>query len=221
MDINAKTIKCETVWKTNLSLPLVNRGNVRDIYSVGSDKLLIVTTDRLSAFDVVMPTPIPNKGKVLNQISLFWFEKFKDLIPNHVITADLDSMGFDQDFLHKFGSILAGRSVLVHRAKPLPVECVVRGFLAGSGWKDYLKTGKVCGYALRPGLKQCEELLQPIFTPSTNAKVGHDENISFDEVIDLIGKELARDVKMLSLQIYKEGVEYAKTRGIIIADAKF
>ena len=143
MDINAKTIKCETVWETNLSLPLVNRGKVRDIYSVGSDKLLIVTTDRLSAFDVVLPTPIPCKGKVLNQISLFWFEKFKNLIPDHVITGDLDRMGFDQDLLGKFGSILTGRSVLVHRAKPLPVECVVRGFLAGSGWKDYLKTGTI------------------------------------------------------------------------------
>jgi len=219
--MGAETGKYETVWETNLSLPLVNRGKVRDIYAVGGDRLLIVTTDRLSAFDVVMPTPIPNKGKVLNQISLFWFEKFKDLIPNHVITADLDRMGFDQDFLHKLGSILAGRSVLVHRANPLPVECVVRGFLAGSGWKDYLKTGKVCGQALRPGLKQCEELLQPIFTPSTKAKVGHDENIGFDEVIDLIGKELARDVKRLTLQLYKEGLEYAKTCGIIIADAKF
>ncbi len=219
--MDAETVKCETVWETNISLPLVNRGKVRNIYEVGGDKLLIVTTDRLSAFDVVMPTPIPYKGKVLNQISLFWFEKLKDLIPDHVITADLDRMGFDQGFLREFRSILAGRSVLVHRAKPLPVECVVRGFLAGSGWKDYLKMGKVCGQALRPGLKQCEELLQPIFTPSTKAKVGHDENIGFDEVIDLIGKELARDVKRLSLQIYKEGVEYAKTCGIIIADAKF
>ena len=165
----------EVVWETALPLPLVNRGKVRDIYAVGGDKLLIVTTDRLSAFDVVLPTPVPYKGKVLNQVSLFWFEKFKGFSLNHLITADLNKMGFDQAFLGKFTDVLNGRSILVHRAKPLPIECVVRGFLVGSGWKDYQKTGKVCGHALRPGLRQCEELLEPIFTPSTKATVGHDD----------------------------------------------
>ena len=211
----------ETVLETTLPLPLVNRGKVRDIYAVGGGKLLIVTTDRLSAFDVVLPTPVPYKGKVLNQISLFWFEKFKGLSLNHLITADLNKMGFDQAFLGKFTDVLNGRSILVHRAKPLPIECVVRGFLVGSGWKDYQKTGKVCGHALRPGLRQCEELLEPIFTPSTKATVGHDENISFDEAANTIGRNLAQEVKRLSLQLYKEGVGYAKTRGIIIADTKF
>lgn len=211
----------ETVWETSLPLPLVNRGKVRDIYAVGSDKLLIVTTDRLSAFDVVLPTPIPHKGKVLNQISLFWFEKFKNVVPNHILTAELNRMGFDRDFVNKFKRLLADRSVLVSRAKPLPVECVVRGFLAGSGWKEYLKTGKVCGRMLPSGLKQCEELSEPLFTPATKAAVGHDENIGFDEVAKLIGKDLAEKVRKLSIQLYKEGVSYAKTRGILIADTKF
>ncbi len=219
--MDSQVFQQETVWETKLPLLLLNRGKVRDIYAVGDNRLLIVTTDRLSAFDVVLPTPIPCKGKVLNQISLFWFEKFRNLVPNHVITAELNHTGFNVDFLNSFTNVLSGRAVLVHRAKPLPIECVVRGFLAGSGWKDYLKTGKVCGHALRPGLKQCEELLEPIFTPATKATVGHDENISFDEAVKLIGKDLAQEVKRLSIQLYKEGVEYAKTRGIIIADTKF
>ena len=142
-------------------------------------------------------------------------------MPNHIITDNLNHMGLGDDFIKEFGRILSGRSILVHRAKPLSIECVVRGFLAGSGWKDYLKTGKVCGHALRPGLRQCEELLEPIFTPSTKATVGHDENISFDEAAKLIGKDLAHEVKRLSIQLYKEGFEYAKTRGIMIADTKF
>src|SRR3990167_8686039 len=191
--MESKVFQEETVWETKLSLPLVNRGKVRDIYAVGDNKLLIVTTDRLSAFDVVLPTPIPCKGKVLNQISLFWFEKFNRLVPNHVITDNLNHTGLGDDFIKEFGNVLSGRFILVHRAKPLPVECVVRGFLAGSGWKDYLKTGKVCGHALRPGLRQCEELLEPIFTPATKATVGHDENISFDEAVKLIGRDLAQE----------------------------
>ncbi|OGW81351.1 MAG: phosphoribosylaminoimidazolesuccinocarboxamide synthase [Omnitrophica bacterium RIFCSPHIGHO2_02_FULL_51_18] len=219
--MDPKIFQEETVWETKLSLPLVNRGKVRDIYAVGDNRLLIVTTDRLSAFDVVLPTPIPCKGKVLNQISLFWFEKFNRLVPNHVITDNLNHTGLGDDFIKEFGNVLSGRFILVHRAKPLPVECVVRGFLAGSGWKDYLKTGKVCGHALRPGLRQCEELLEPVFTPSTKATVGHDENISFNKAVKLIGRDLAQEVKRLSTQLYKEGVEYAKTRGIIIADTKF
>ena len=213
--------KQNTVWETALSLPLVNRGKVRDIYAVGEDKLLIITSDRLSAFDVVLPTPIQDKGKVLNQISLFWFEKFKDLVPNHIITADVDKMELPAEVLKSYRNELEGRSILVHRAKPLPVECVVRGFLAGSGWKDYLKTGKVCGHALPPGLQQCEELPELLFTPATKATVGHDMNISFDETVKLVGKEIADKVRALSIQIFKEGVKYAKTKGIIIADTKF
>jgi phosphoribosylaminoimidazole-succinocarboxamide synthase len=211
----------ETVWETKLPLTLVGRGKVRDIYAVGEDKLLIVTTDRLSAFDVVLPTPIPDKGRVLNQISLFWFDKFKGLVPNHVITADLDRMGLDPKLLQTFRPKLSGRSVLVHRAKPLPVECVVRGFLAGSGWKDYLKTGEVCGHKLPPGLQQCQELPEPLFTPATKATIGHDINIGFDDVVKLVGKDIAGRVRALTLQIFKEGVAYGKTHGILIADTKF
>lgn len=215
------TMKSETVRETYLPLPLVNRGKVRDIYAVGSDKLLIVTSDRLSAFDVVLPTPIPDKGKVLNQISLFWFGKFKSLVPNHLITADVDRMGLDAKILDEHRKSLSGRSVLVHRAKPLPVECVIRGFLTGSGWKDYLKTGKVCGHELPKGLRQCQELPEPIFTPATKATVGHDMNIGFDEVVKLVGAGIAAEIRKLSLKIYKEGVRYAKNCDILIADTKF
>ena len=216
-----KALQNETVWETRLPLPLVNRGKVRDIYAIGEDKLLIVTTDRLSAFDVVLPTPILDKGKVLNQISLFWFEKFKTLVPNHLITADVEKMGLDPKLLKEFKPQLLGRSILVWRAKPLPVECVVRGFLAGSGWKDYQKTGRVCGHALPAGLRQSEELPKPIFTPATKATVGHDMNIDFNQTVKLIGGELAEKIRHLSLEIYKKGVEYAKTREILIADTKF
>ncbi len=223
----------ETVWETKLPLPLLSRGKVRDIYAVGQDKLLIVTTDRLSAFDVVLPTPIPDKGRVLNQISLFWFEKFRSIVPNHVITADVEEIvrqiagsnkGSDpvaSGGLTPYLRDLRGRSVLVHRADPLPVECVVRGFLAGSGWKDYQKTGKVCGHALPAGLTQCQELPEPIFTPATKATVGHDMNISFEEAAKLTGREVAEKARDLSLKLYKEGVKFAKTCGIIIADTKF
>ncbi len=210
-----------TVWETKLPLKLLNRGKVRDIYEVSADKLLIITTDRLSAFDVVLPSPIPDKGKVLNQISLFWFEKFKKLVPNHILTADVKKMGFDARFVKEHGASLQGRSILVHRAQPLPVECVVRGFLAGSGWKDYLKTGKVCGHALPSGLRQCEELKEPLFTPATKASVGHDMNIDFNETVKLVGAKVATQIRDLSIKIYKEGVKYAKTRGILIADTKF
>ncbi len=219
MSIQMKT--SETVWETSLPLPLLNRGKVRDIYAVGQDKLLIVTTDRLSAFDVVLPTPIPDKGRVLNQISLFWFEKFKKLVPNHLVTADIKKMGLEEELVREHGQALAGRSVLVHRAKPLPVECVVRGFLAGSGWKDYQKTGKVCGHQLPKGLSQCQELPEPIFTPATKATVGHDMNIGFEEVAGLVGEEIASKIRNLSIKIFKEGVKYAKTCGILIADTKF
>ncbi len=216
-----RTSSSSTVWETSLPLPLVNRGKVRDIYSVGKDRLLIVTTDRLSAFDVVLPSPIPDKGKVLNQISLFWFKKFEALVPNHIIASDVDKMGFEKSFVKEYGRTLSGRSILVHRAQPLPVECVVRGFITGSGWKDYNKTGKVCGHPLPAGLKQCQELAEPLFTPSTKAAVGHDMNIDFDETVKLVGKRVADKIRTLTLTLYKRGVHYAKTRGILIADTKF
>ena len=211
----------QTVWETNLPLPLLNRGKVRDIYEAGKDKLLIVTTDRLSAFDVVLPSPVPNKGKVLNQISLFWFDKFKKIVANQLIASDIGKMGFDKNFTEEYGPLLKGRSILVHRARPLPVECVVRGFLAGSGWKDYQKTGKVCGHSLPKGLRQCEELPQPIFTPATKATSGHDINIDFNETVKLTGKRVAQDIRRLSIKLYKEGVRFAKKKGILIADTKF
>ena len=211
----------KTVWETHLSLPLVARGKVRDIYAVGKDKLLIVTTDRLSAFDVVLPTPIPAKGKVLNQISLFWFNRMKKVVPNHILASDVKKMGFDKSFIKQFGADIEGRSILVHRAKPLAIECVVRGFLAGSGWKDYQKTGKVCGHALPAGLRQCEELPEPLFTPATKAVEGHDMNIDFEAAAKITGRAIAEKARALSIKIYKEGVKYAKTKGILIADTKF
>lgn len=219
--MNTRSDLTETVWETKLSLPLLNRGKVRDIYAVDADKLLIITTDRLSAFDVVLPTPIPDKGRVLNQISLFWFKKFKDIVPNHILTADVDAMGLSPTFLKEFRSTIAGRSVLVHRAKPLPIECVARGFITGSGWKDYLKTGKVCGHTLPKGLQQCQELAEPLFTPATKAVEGHDMNISFSEAVELVGQDIAEETRDLTIRIYKEGVAYAKTCGILIADTKF
>ena len=217
-----KTSSASTpVWETSLPLPLLNRGKVRDIYEVGSDKLLIITTDRLSAFDVVRPLPVPDKGRVLNQISLFWFKKFEKLVPNHILASGVNDMGFEKSFVKEFGRTLEGRSILVRRTKPLPVECVARGFLAGSGWKDYQKTGKVCGHALPEGLRQCQELPKPIFTPATKATVGHDMNIDFKAASALVGKSTAQKIRDLTLTIYKKGVEYAKTRGIVIADTKF
>ncbi len=209
------------VWETSLPLPLLNRGKVRDIYEAGKDRLLIVTTDRLSAFDVVLPSPIPDKGKVLNQISLFWFKKMAKVVPNHIITADIRKMGFDKKFLKEYGRQIEGRSILVHRAKPLAIECVVRGFLAGSGWKDYQKTGKVCGHALPKGLQQCQELPQPLFTPATKAVEGHDMNIDFEAAAKITGRAIAEKARALSIKIYKEGVKFAKTKGIVIADTKF
>lgn len=219
--MSVKTLSSKTVWQTSLPLPLVNRGKVRDIYEVGKDKLLIITTDRLSAFDVVLPTPIPQKGKVLNQISLFWFKKMEKLVPNHILTADVKKMGFDKEFVKEYGPVLEGRSILVHRAQPLPIECVVRGFITGSGWKDYQKTGKVCGHQLKPGLRQCEEFSEPLFTPATKAVEGHDENIDFEAAAKLTGGTTARKVRELSIKIYKAGVKFAKTKGILIADTKF
>ncbi len=191
------------------------RGKVRDIYDLG-DKLLIVATDRLSAFDVVLPTPIPDKGRVLTQLSLFWFNLLKDVAPNHVLSATDFPAPFDS---HK--DDLAGRSMVVRKAQPLPIECVVRGYVSGSGWKDYRATGKICGIALPLGLRESDRLPQPIFTPATKAAVGHDENISFEQAASLVGKELAERVRAISLEIYRRASAYAEPRGILLADTKF
>ena len=191
------------------------RGKVRDIYDLG-DKLLIVATDRLSAFDVVMPTPIPDKGKVLTQLSLFWFTLLKEVIPNHVISAT--------EFPAPFGAYrdeLLGRSMVVRKTQPLPIECVVRGYVSGSGWKDYKATGKICGIALPAGLRESDRLPEPIFTPATKATSGHDENISFEQAVALVGSEVAEKVRALSIEIYKRAAAYAEPRGIILADTKF
>jgi phosphoribosylaminoimidazole-succinocarboxamide synthase len=204
------------VWETNLpGIHFLNRGKVRDLYEVG-DRLLLIATDRLSAFDVVLPTPIPDKGRVLTQLSLFWFDLLRDVLPNHVIT----STDFPPE-LDAYRAQLEGRSMLCRRAKPLPIECVVRGYLVGSGWKDYRATGKVCGIALPAGLRESERLPEAIFTPSTKATSGHDENISFDQAVATIGGELAERVRAVSLEIYRRAVAYAEPRGIILADTKF
>jgi phosphoribosylaminoimidazole-succinocarboxamide synthase len=204
------------VWETHFSgLVLAGRGKVRDIYDLG-DRLLVVATDRLSAFDVVLPTPIPDKGRVLTQLSLFWFNLLGDVLPHHVLSA--------ADFpapLDRFRDELEGRSMLVRKAKPLPIECVVRGYLSGSGWKDYLATGKICGIALPAGLRESDRLPKPIFTPATKATSGHDENISFDKVVARIGGPLAERVRAKSIEIYRRACAYAEPRGILLADSKF
>ena len=196
-------------------LHLRGRGKVRDIYEV-DENLLIVATDRLSAFDVVLPTPIPDKGKVLTQLSLFWFDKLHGIVPNHVITAS-DFTGA----LTPYAAELAGRSMLVKRTEPIPIECVVRGYLSGSGWKDYQTTGGVCGIPLPSGLVESSQLPNPIFTPSTKATTGHDENISFEEAAARIGESLALRLRDVSIEIYSRAAAYASARGIIIADTKF
>jgi phosphoribosylaminoimidazole-succinocarboxamide synthase len=191
------------------------RGKVRDIYDLG-DKLLIVATDRLSAFDVVLPTPIPDKGRVLTQLSLFWFALLRDVIPNHVLSATELPAPFDG-----YREELEGRSMLVRKTRPLPIECVVRGYVSGSGWKDYRATGKICGIALPPGLRESEQLPQPIFTPATKAAAGHDENITFEQGASLVGKEIAERVRDVSLEIYRRAAAHAEPRGILLADTKF
>ena len=195
----------------------VARGKVRDIYEVG-EYLLIVATDRLSAFDVVLPDPTPDKGKVLTQLSKFWFDRFSGLVANHVV--ETDAMRFPAS-LAPFRVQLEGRAMLARKASPLPVECVVRGYLAGSGWNDYRKTGAVCGIKLPADMKQAEKLPEPIFTPSTKATAGHDENISQQQAAALVGIDLAREIGEVSLDIYRKAAEYALGRGIIIADTKF
>jgi phosphoribosylaminoimidazole-succinocarboxamide synthase len=198
-------------------LPLAARGKVRDVYDLG-DRLLMVASDRISAFDVVMPTPIPDKGALLNGLSLFWFERLADLMPNHVITTDLSGL----DLEDKERAWLDGRAVIVRKAKVLPVECIARGYVVGSGWKDYQATGAISGITLPPGLKQAEKLPQAIFTPSTKADLGdHDITIGFDEMVATVGADLAEQARDLTLKLYAAGAAYAAERGIILADTKF
>lgn len=204
------------VWETHLAgVKLYARGKVRDLYEVG-DRLLIITTDRLSAFDVVLPTPIPDKGTVLTQLSLFWFEKLRDVIPHHVISATEFP-----DSLAEYGELLRSRAMLVRRAQPLPIECVVRGYLAGSGWKEYSATGTLCGIHLPAGLRESDRLPEPLFTPATKATRGHDENISFDEAGSRVGRKLAEQLRGVSLELYRRAAAYAEQCGILVADTKF
>jgi phosphoribosylaminoimidazole-succinocarboxamide synthase len=198
------------------SLPRLGKGKVRDIYGVGNDKMLIVASDRLSAFDVVLPDPIPDKGRVLNEMANFWFERLGHVIANQLTGIDPESVVAENE-----KSQVRGRSVVVKKLKPLPIEAVVRGYIIGSGWKDYQKTGQVCGIELPKGLRQAEKLPQPVFTPATKAETGHDENIPYSMVEKLIGKDVAAKVREVSIRLYKEAADYAATRGIIIADTKF
>jgi phosphoribosylaminoimidazole-succinocarboxamide synthase len=209
----------DTLYESSLqSLSLRGRGKVRDIYDIDDDHMLIVTTDRLSAFDCILPDPIPGKGRVLTSVSNFWFGKLKDIVPNHLSGLTLDRVISDPAERAQ----VEGRGIVVKKLKPLPVEAVVRGYLIGSGWKDYQKTGAVCGIALPPGLQLAEKLPEPIFTPSTKAEFGHhDENISFDRTVELVGRDLADEVRRISLKLYTEAAAYALDRGIIIADTKF
>jgi len=208
-----------TLYRSNIkSFPLSSSGKVRDIYNVDDKYLLIVTSDRLSAFDVILPDPIPGKGSVLTEVSNFWFERCKNIIPNHLSDLAIEDVINKEDEIE----ILKGRAIVAYKLKPLPIEAVVRGYLIGSSWKDYKKKGEVCGIILPSGLKQAEKLSDPIFTPATKANVGnHDENIDFGMTKDLIGEELANKVRDISLRIYSEAVEYAIGKGIIIADTKF
>lgn len=206
------------ILQTNLkSLPLLHRGKVRDIYAVGDEHLLVIQTDRLSAFDVILDDPIPNKGKVLTAMSNFWFKKFGHLMPNHMTDMDPLSLVSAEE-----KDQVEGRAIVVKKFKPLAIEAIVRGYIIGSGWKDYQKTGKVCGHVLPVGLKEGQQLPQILFTPSTKAPVGqHDENISFAEAEKIVGADIAAKVRDLSIQLYSEAAKYAATKGIIIADTKF
>jgi phosphoribosylaminoimidazole-succinocarboxamide synthase len=209
----------EVLLRTAFSdLELYASGKVRDVYVADKDHLLFVATDRLSAFDYILATGIPLKGRVLTQLSLFWFDFLKDLVPNHLVTANVDQY---PQAIQKYASQLRGRSMLVNKAEMFPVECVVRGFVSGSAWKDYLKTGMVSGVKLPSGLRESDALPEPIFTPATKAASGHDENISFDLMVKQVGAEQAEQLRDLTLKIYKKAANYAATRGIIIADTKF
>lgn len=207
------------LYESSLSqLTLRARGKVRDIYDIDDKHMLIVTTDRLSAFDVILPDPIPQKGRVLTSVSNFWFSKLKHILPNHLAGVSLPEVLTDPQELAQ----LEGRAVVVRKLKPLPVEAIVRGYIIGSGWKDYQQTGHICGIRLPKGLQQAQQLPEPIYTPSSKAAVGdHDENIAFAKTVDLMGQELAEKVREASLALYQEAANYAKERGIIIADTKF
>ena len=209
----------KVVTKTDFNdIPLLRRGKVRDVYEI-EDKLLIVASDRMSAFDVVMDDPIPDKGSILTRISLFWFEKLESMVENHIISS---SPAEYPEICRKYAAELEHRSMLVKRTKPLPVECIVRGYLSGSGWKEYTKTGAVCGITLPKGLRESEKLPEPIFTPSTKAEDGmHDENIDFETAVGLLGRDMAEEVRRLSLKIYEFGRNLAAQKGIIVADTKF
>ena len=209
----------KVVTKTDFNdIPLLRRGKVRDVYEI-EDKLLIVTSDRMSAFDVVMDDPIPDKGSILTGISLFWFEKLESMVENHIISS---SPAEYPEICRKYAAELEHRSMLVKKTEPLPVECIVRGYLSGSGWKEYTKTEGVCGITLPKGLRESEELPEPIFTPSTKAEEGmHDENIDFETAVGLLGRDTAEEVRRLSLEIYKFGRDLAAQKGIIVADTKF
>ena len=205
------------VVETNLpGIPLLARGKVRDIYDLG-DHLLLVVTDRISAYDVILPRPIPDKGKVLHQVSSFWFRHFEDVVPNHLVADRLADL---PEELQVHGEQLAGRTALVRKARMFPVECVARGYLAGSGWREYRETGKVCGIPLPPGLRLSDRLPEPIFTPATKAAEGHDENISFDRMVEIVGGETSEKLRSLTLDLYRRAAAWAEERGILIADTK-
>jgi phosphoribosylaminoimidazole-succinocarboxamide synthase len=200
------------------NLQLHASGKVRDVYRIDMDRLLFVATDRISAFDYILATGIPHKGRVLTQISLFWFDFLKDVVPNHLITADVKQYPSE---IQTYADQLNGRSMLVMNADMFPVECVVRGYISGSAWKEYKASGKVCGIELPQGLRESDQLPEPIFTPATKATTGHDENIPFDEMVRLVGGELSEQLRDLTLKVYNRAADYARTKGIIIADTKF
>ena len=212
---NANAVLLQTDFP---ELQLYASGKVRDIYRVDDNHLLFVATDRISAFDYVLATGIPEKGRVLTQLSLFWFDFLKDIVPNHLATADVAKYPPE---LQKYAADLRGRSMLVVRADMIAIECVVRGYLSGSGWKEYKSSGSVCGISLPAGLRESDKLPEPIFTPATKAASGHDENISFERMVELAGQELSEQLRDLSIKIYQTAADYAETRGIIIADTKF
>jgi phosphoribosylaminoimidazole-succinocarboxamide synthase len=206
------------LFESNLrSLKRIGRGKVRDIYAVDGDKMMILVSDRLSAFDVILPDPIPDKGRVLTELANFWFGKLGHVVPNHLTGIDPETVVKGEDEKAQ----VRGRAIVVRKLKPLPVEAVVRGYIIGSGWKDYQASGKICGIELPKGLKQAQKLPEPIFTPATKAESGHDENISFERMCEIVGKDVAQKVKDISIRLYQEASEFAATKGIIIADTKF
>ena len=217
--VTTSTASNDVLLQTDFpNLQLFASGKVRDLYKVGADRLLFVATDRISAFDYVLATGIPQKGRVLTQLSLFWFDFLKNIVPNHLATADVNQYPAE---LQPYAAQLRGRSMLVVRAEMIPIECVARGYLSGSGWKEYKASGTVCGIPLPSGLRESDKLPQPIFTPATKAASGHDENISFERMVELAGREISEQLRDLTLNIYKTAADYAETRGIIIADTKF